>query len=109
VLAESYERIHRSNLVGMGVLPLQFRPDESRFTLGLDGTETYDIAGLDAALRPSARLTVRARRADGSVQEFTAIARVDSVIEIDYLRHGGILQMVLRNLLHSKAEAPQGS
>lgn len=97
VIAESYERIHRSNLVGMGVVPLQFEAGASRTSLGLDGTETYDVTGL-AALTPRAALTVRARKTDGRDVVFTAIARVDSPIEIDYLRHGGILQMVLRNM-----------
>ncbi len=97
VIAESYERIHRSNLVGMGVVPLQFRAGESRTTLGLDGRETYAIEGL-AALTPGKTLTVRARRDDGREIVFGAIARVDSPIEVDYLRHGGILQMVLRNM-----------
>jgi aconitate hydratase len=101
VLAESYERIHRSNLVGMGVLPLQFRQGESRATHGLDGSETYDVVGLDR-LTPRTELTLRARRADGKTSSFSAVARVDSPIEIEYLRHGGILQMVLRNLARKK-------
>ncbi|MEB2283508.1 MAG: aconitate hydratase AcnA [Myxococcales bacterium] len=100
VIAESYERIHRSNLVGMGVVPLQFEAGQSRTTLGLDGLETYAIEGL-ATLAPGKKLTVRARRGDGRETVFTAIARVDSAIEVDYLRHGGILQMVLRNLARS--------
>ena len=98
VLAESYERIHRSNLIGMGILPLQFKPGESRKTLGLDGRETYEILGLSDALRPRSELTVRARRDDGRVSSFTAIARADSPIEVAYLRHGGIPQMVLRSM-----------
>ncbi len=97
VIAESYERIHRSNLVGMGVVPLQFKAGESRTSLGLDGHEVYAIQGL-ANLTPGAALTVRARRDDGREIVFTAIARVDSPIEVEYLRHGGILQMVLRNM-----------
>jgi aconitate hydratase len=97
VIAESYERIHRSNLVGMGVVPLQFKAGESRITLGLDGTETYAIKGV-STLTPGAELTVVARRDDGREVVFDAIARVDSPIEVDYLRHGGILQMVLRNM-----------
>jgi aconitate hydratase len=98
-IAESYERIHRSNLVGMGVLPLQFKPGESRATLGLDGTEVYDIGGITATLAPGVELPVRARRADGSEIAFSVIARIDSPIEVDYYRHGGILPMVLRKLL----------
>ncbi len=97
VLAESYERIHRSNLVGMGVLPLQFKRGDSAATLALDGSETYDVLGL-ATLAPRAELEVRVRRRDGGESRFTALARVDSPIEIEYLRHGGILQMVLRSL-----------
>jgi aconitate hydratase len=98
-IAESYERIHRSNLVGMGVLPLQFKPGDSRETLGLDGTEVYEVHGLNDSLRSGQELTVRVRRADGTETEFGTIARVDSVVEVDYLKHGGILQMVLRNLM----------
>ncbi len=97
VIAESYERIHRSNLVGMGVVPLQFKAGESRVTLGLDGRETYAIDGI-ASVTPGAAVTVRARSDDGRETVFTAIARIDSPIEIEYLRHGGILQMVLRNM-----------
>ena len=100
VLAESYERIHRSNLVGMGILPLQFKPGESRQSLGLTGRETFDILGLADGLRPGQEMTVRVRRDDGSQFTFGAIARVDSVVEVDYLRHGGILQLVLRHLMH---------
>jgi aconitate hydratase len=98
-VAESYERIHRSNLVGMGVLPLQFKPGEDRRTLGLRGDETYEVLGLNDGLRPVQELTVRVRRADGTTTDFQTIARVDSPVEVDYLKHGGILQMVLRNLL----------
>ena len=98
VLAESFERIHRSNLVGMGVLPLQFLPGESATRLGLTGTETIDIAGIEA-LAPRAQLAVRATRADGSVLEFRAVARVDSPVEVAYYRNGGILPTVLRRLL----------
>jgi aconitate hydratase len=100
VIAESYERIHRSNLVGMGVLPLQFKAGGSRTTLGLDGREVYEIRGI-ASLKPSAQLTVKATRADGSHVTFNVVARVDSPIEIDYLRHGGILHMVLRSMTQS--------
>ncbi len=101
VLAESYERIHRSNLVGMGILPLQFKPGDSRHALGLTGMETYSIRGLSDALRPGQELTVEVERPDGTRTAFQAIARVDSAVEVDYLRHGGILQMVLRNLMKS--------
>jgi aconitate hydratase len=108
VLAESYERIHRSNLVGMGVLPLQLKPGETRQTLGLDGTETFDIVGLNDGLEPGEEVLVRVRKADGTRASFTATARVDSPIDIEYLRHGGILQMVLRNLMKTKAGVTEG-
>ncbi|MEX2322482.1 MAG: aconitate hydratase AcnA [Acidimicrobiia bacterium] len=97
VIVESYERIHRSNLVMMGVLPLTYLPGENAASLGLDGTETFDIAVIDDLL-PRAEIPVVAHRADGSTVEFTAIARVDAPIEIEYLRHGGILHMVLREM-----------
>ena len=97
VLAESFERIHRSNLVMMGVLPIEYRPGESAVTLGLDGTETFDI-NLADNLTPRQDLTVRATRVSGEVLEFTVVARVDTPIEVDYLRHGGILNFVLRQM-----------
>jgi aconitate hydratase len=99
VLAESYERIHRSNLVGMGVLPLEFLPGESASTHGLTGRETFDIAGIAGELHPRALVTVRARAEDGRTVEFKAVARLDSPIEIEYYRHGGILPYVLRRLM----------
>ena len=97
VLAVSFERIHRSNLVMMGVLPLTFPPGTSAESYGLDGTETFDI-GVTDDLLPRGEVPVRATRADGSSVEFTATARADTPIEIEYLRHGGILHMVLRSL-----------
>jgi len=103
VIAESFERIHRSNLVGMGVLPLQFRPGEGWKTLGLDGTEVFDIIGISEGLKPRKELTVRARKADGSTVEFKVIARLDTPIEVEYYRHGGILQYVLRKLLGERS------
>jgi aconitate hydratase len=103
VIAESFERIHRSNLVGMGVLPLQFRPGEGWKTLGLDGTEVFDIIGISEGLKPRKELTVRARKADGSTVEFKVIARLDTPIEVEYYRHGGILQYVLRKLLGGRS------
>ncbi len=103
VIAESFERIHRSNLVGMGVLPLQFRPGEGWKTLGLDGTEVFDIVGISEGLKPRKELTVRARKADGSTVEFKVIARLDTPIEVEYYRHGGILQYVLRKLLGGRS------
>ena len=99
VIAESFERIHRSNLVGMGVLPLVFKPGENRKTFGFDGSEVIDILGLSDDLVPRQEVTVRARKADGSEVTFQAIVRLDSPVEVDYYRHGGILQSVLRRLL----------
>jgi aconitate hydratase len=101
VIAESFERIHRSNLIGMGVVPLQFTNGENADTLGLTGEETYDVAGL-ADLEPGAGLTVRAT-SDGETKEFEVVARVDSPVEVEYLRNGGILQTVLRQILKESA------
>jgi len=97
VLAESFERIHRSNLVGMGVLPLQFKPGEGRETLGLTGRERYTILGI-TALKPRQAVTVIARDESGNEKRFTAIARIDTPVEVEYYRHEGILQMVLRQI-----------
>ena len=101
VIAESFERIHRSNLVGMGVLPLVYEPGQTAETLGLTGRETFDIAGLSGTLVPRQKVKVRATREDGSVLEFTAIARLDTPVDVDYYKNGGILQTVLRNLVRS--------
>ena len=97
VIATSFERIHRSNLVGMGVLPLQFREGESRESLGLDGTEVYDIA-LNDRLQPRQAVEVMARRADGDVIHFVTTRRIDTPVEVVYYRNGGILHTVLRQL-----------
>jgi aconitate hydratase len=99
VVAQSFERIHRSNLVGMGVLPLQFKDGTTAQTLKLDGTETYDIVGLDASLRPQQDLTLKITRMDSSVENVPVRCRIDTPIEIDYYEHGGILPYVLRQLL----------
>jgi len=99
VIAQSFERIHRSNLVGMGVLPLQFLPGEGAESLGLSGDETFDIEGVAEGLRPRQTVHVRARREDGSEIAFDTTARIDSPMEVEYYRHGGILPMVLRQLL----------
>jgi aconitate hydratase len=99
VLAESFERIHRSNLVGMGVLPLVYEPGQTAESLGLTGRETFDLSGLSAGLAPRRKVKVRATRENGSVVEFTAIARLDTPVDVDYYRNGGILQTVIRNLL----------
>ena len=98
VLAESYERIHRSNLVGMGVLPLEFLPGENRESLGLTGHEVFDIEGV-AALAPRKEATIHAKSADGKVKTFKASMRIDTPEEVSYYRHGGILQYVLRQML----------
>jgi aconitate hydratase len=98
VIAQSFERIHRSNLVGMGVLPLQFTEGESAESLGLDGRESFTIRGI-AGARPGGTLAVVARRASGEEVRFEATVRLDSETDVDYYRHGGILQMVLRQLM----------
>jgi aconitate hydratase len=98
VIAETYERIHRSNLVGMGVLPLQFLAGENAASLGLTGLETFDISGISDGLRPHARLTVVAHGEDGD-KTFEVDGRIDSEVELEYYRHGGVLQMVLRRML----------
>ncbi|MGZ8512865.1 MAG: aconitate hydratase AcnA [Candidatus Limnocylindria bacterium] len=98
VIAESYERIHRSNLVGMGILPLQFLPGEGAAALGLSGRETFDIAGIADGLHPRQELTVVARGEDGREVRFRVVARLDGEIDVTYLRNGGVLQTVLRRL-----------
>jgi len=103
VIVESFERIHRSNLVGMGVLPLQFRDGVSRQTLGLTGEETIDIIGAAAGLRPRMELTMRIHGKDGSAREEPVICRIDTLDEVEYFRHGGILQYVLRSLVKQAA------
>ncbi len=99
VVARSFERIHRSNLVGMGVLPLQFKGDDSVDTLGITGKETYDISGLENGIRPQQDVTLTIRRADGSEQKVAMLLRIDTATEVDYYVHGGILPYVLRELL----------
>lgn len=99
VITESYERIHRSNLVGMGVLPLQFQEGETQDTLGLTGEETYDISGISEDLTPGKLVDVTATKKDGSKVEFKAMVRLDSGVDVEYYKHGGILNYVLRNFL----------
>jgi len=99
VIAKSYERIHRSNLVGMGVLPLQFNGGDSAASLGLTGDETFDIAGITDDLRPQQDVTLTVTRRDGSTQQVALLVRIDTPIEVDYYRHGGILPFVLRELV----------
>jgi len=99
VIAESFERIHRSNLVGMGILPLQFKDGQNVEALGLTGQEVIDIVGLNDDLKPRQDVTVRATKADGSVVEFKATVRIDTPVEVDYYRNGGILQTVMRKIV----------
>jgi aconitate hydratase len=98
VIAESYERIHRSNLIGMGVLPLEFKAGENRESLGLNGHEIFETEGV-ASLSPKKNITVRAKSSDGTAKTFTVIARADTPEEVNYYHHGGILQYVLRQML----------
>ena len=99
VIARSFERIHRSNLVGMGVLPLQFKGDDSAESLGITGTETFDVSGLENGIKPMQDVTLTIHRADGSTQDVSVLLRIDTPIEVDYYQHGGILPFVLRQLL----------
>ncbi|MEM3833306.1 MAG: aconitate hydratase AcnA [Thermoprotei archaeon] len=99
VIAESFERIHRSNLIGMGVLPLQFKDGQSWKSLGLTGFEVYDIEGISEGLVPRKELTVTAKRNDGKIVRFNVIARLDTEIEVEYYKHGGIMQYVLRKII----------
>jgi aconitate hydratase len=99
VLAESFERIHRQNLVGMGILPLQYRPGESAESHGLSGRETYAILGLEIGIAPGQEATVQVTREDGSTDSFPVIVRIDQAAEVVIFGHGGILPMVLREAL----------
>jgi aconitate hydratase len=99
VIAQSFERIHRSNLVGMGVLPCQFREGDSAESLDLDGTETFDLVGFEEGIRPRMELSLIIHEASGETKEVPVILRIDTPIEVDYYRHGGILPYVLRQLL----------
>jgi aconitate hydratase len=104
VLVESYERIHRSNLVGMGVLPLQFREGENARTLGLTGQEVFDITGIAGEVEPGQEVTVCARREDGSEVSFSAVARLDTPVEVAYYRNGGVLHTILRRMVQAGDE-----
>ncbi|HLU10589.1 MAG TPA: aconitate hydratase, partial [Oceanobacillus sp.] len=99
VIARSFERIHRSNLVMMGVLPLQFKEGDSHQSLGLNGRETFDILGIDNDLQPKQELTVVATDANGESKTFKVIARIDTAVEVEYYKNGGILQTVLRKFI----------
>ena len=103
----SYERIHRSNLVGMGILPLQFNRSENSETLGLTGRESFDISGISSGLKPGGLVRITARRDDGTEVSFTAIARIDTVVEMDYYHQGGVLQTVLRRMLRDNPDHDQ--
>jgi aconitate hydratase len=100
VIAESYERIHRSNLVGMGVLPLQFKGSDNAQSLGIAGDEQFDILGIDT-IQPQQEVTLVIHGRDGSHREISLLCRIDTAIEVDYYRHGGILPYVLRQLMNS--------
>jgi aconitate hydratase len=99
VVAQSYERIHRSNLCGMGVVPLQFPDGVNAQTLKLDGSETFDVLGLSDDLKPMSDVTLVIHRANGTTENVKVRCRIDTAIEVDYVRHGGILPFVLRQLL----------
>jgi aconitate hydratase len=99
VIAESFERIHRSNLVGMGILPLKFMEGQNAESLGIKGDEVFDIVGLNNDLAPKSILTVRATKPDATVVEFQATALLNTDVEVNYYRNGGILHTVLRNLV----------
>jgi aconitate hydratase len=98
VIAESFERIHRSNLLGMGVLPLVYEPGQTRATLGLSGLETFDIA-IDPKLQPGQHVMVTATSPEGGSRQFKTICRIDTPVEAEYFRNGGIMQTVLRKTL----------
>jgi len=99
VVAQSFERIHRSNLVGMGVLPLQFKEGTIPQSLALNGSELFDVVGLEPKLKPQQDLALRIRRSAGATEEIPVTCRIDTPIEIDYYQHGGILPYVLRQLV----------
>lgn len=99
VIARSFERIHRSNLVGMGVLPLQFIGDDSVLSLGLKGDETFDLLGIEEDIKPQQEATLVIHHSSGETQNVTVLLRIDTPIEVDYYKHGGILPFVLRQLL----------
>jgi aconitate hydratase len=103
VIVESFERIHRSNLVGMGVLPLQFKDGLDRKQLGLDGTEIFDLSGIEGGITPRMDVACKITYADGAVREIALLCRIDTLDEVEYYRHGGILQYVLRNMMNDAA------
>lgn len=99
VIAQNFERIHRSNLVGMGVLPLQFKEGVTAATLKLEGTEKFDVLGLGAGLKPQQDVTLVITRANGAVEKLAVRCRIDTPIEVEYYQHGGILPYVLRQIV----------
>jgi aconitate hydratase len=99
VIARSFERIHRSNLVGMGVLPCQFKGSDGVASLGIVGDETFDVVGIENGIKPQMDVTLVIHRADGSTREVPLLLRIDTPIEVDYYVHGGILPYVLRDLM----------
>jgi aconitate hydratase len=99
VVAQSFERIHRSNLIGMGVLPLEFADGKKAADFGINGSETFDLEGLTDPVKPRQAVTLVIRRADGKVDKAPLVARIDTAIEGEYYRHGGILPYVLRQIL----------
>ncbi len=101
VVAKSFERIHRSNLVGMGVLPLQFAAGSDATTLGIRGDEVFDLSGLEAGIAPRQSVTLKIRRPDGATRDIPLLLRIDTPVEVDYYRNGGILPYVLRSLLEN--------
>jgi aconitate hydratase len=107
VIAESFERIHRSNLVGMGVIPFEFTGGDSRKSLGLTGEETVSISGLDT-ITPLAEVPATITMADGAVKNITLTGRIDTAIEIEYIEHGGVLHYVLRNLAKAACSTTSG-
>jgi aconitate hydratase len=104
VIARGFERIHRSNLIGMGILPCQFIGDESASSLGLDGSETFELVGIEHGVAPRQPLLLRIVRKDGSTFETRVLSRIDTPVESDYFRHGGILPYMLRRLLRAHEE-----
>ena len=103
VIAESYERIHRSNLVGMGVVPFEFTGGDTRKTLGLKGDESFDITGLEGDMKPQAEIPCTITYGDGTTKEITLKSRIDTAVEKEYVENGGVLHYVLRNLARSAA------
>jgi len=101
VIAKSFERIHRSNLVGMGVLPCQFKGTDSVVSLGIKGDETFDVTGIEAGIVPQMDVMLAIHRKDGTVQRVPVLLRIDTPIEVDYYLHGGILPFVLRELMQA--------